>query len=205
MELTKQQAVVTVVVGRTYEMTVPAIVPGVASMEAALTVATERLGEGEELVGIFDENGDGIALVDYGDDEEWHVIGRVAVDTGTIVITDPCNADGAADAWDGYVENGCNGDLPVVSIGSKNPHQAAVFTETGFGDGYYGVEARYAADRVAELRIIFIGEDEEGLYAKGWFNKDGSEYRVRPPWLSNPEHDPAATVADRADRDKCYQ
>jgi hypothetical protein len=204
MELTEQQAVVTVIVGRTYEMTVPAIVPGVASMDAALAAAEERLGDGEEIVAIYGEHG-GISLVEEGDDQEWDVIGRVAIDTGTIVIADPINAAEAAMTWLDYAEGGAEGDFPVVTVGDRNPHQAAVFAFTGFGDGYYEVEALHAYGRVTELRIVFIGEDEKGPYAKGWQNKDGSEFRVRPPWLNNPDHDPAATVADRTDRDKCYQ
>jgi hypothetical protein len=113
----------------------------------------------------------------------WQVIGRVAVDSGHIVITDPCNAAEAARAWDAYAENPV-GEPPAVQSPpgpDGNVNQLAVFAGTGFGDGYFEVEARYAGDRIAELRMVFIGEDEAGLYARGWSHADGTEVRLPPP------------------------
>lgn len=94
---------------------------------------------------------------------EWKVIGHVAVDSGCIVISDPCQARNAANAWDAHT-NGDGRDFPVVTAGNWGPdHQAAVFTTTGIGDGYYDVEARYICGDVAEVRIVFIDLEEFGL------------------------------------------
>lgn len=94
----------------------------------------------------------------------WHVIGHVAVDTGHIVISDPCQARNAANAWDDYGQAGFEGAIPVITADNWGPdHQAAVFTTTGIGDGYYDVHARFICGDVAEVRIVFIDLEMFGL------------------------------------------
>jgi hypothetical protein len=67
----------------------------------------------------------------------WHTIGNVVIDTATLMVCDPCNAD-----------EGEGSDL-------------AVFVDTGLGDGNYPVSVRYEdvqgfGKRVAEVRITFL-------------------------------------------------
>jgi hypothetical protein len=81
----------------------------------------------------------------------WQTIGHVAVDTGTIVIADPCQVDRAADIFSDYAATRCEGTL-------EDPRDHIVFSDTGFGDGLYAVEVLRHPDsgRTMELRIKFI-------------------------------------------------
>jgi hypothetical protein len=78
----------------------------------------------------------------------------------------------------------------LAAVGSTGepelPDMGGLATFAGTGDGTFDVEARYVTDAagsrvVAELRIVFIGEDEQGLYSTGWRNEDGTRARLRDP------------------------
>ena len=86
-------------------------------------------------------------------------IGTFGVDSGTVMIVDPCYVIGDDTAipnkdWSGFVDDHLikGGDLPntVQIMGSM-----AVVSSTGYGDGCYDVWAREVDGRIMELRIVF--------------------------------------------------
>jgi hypothetical protein len=75
----------------------------------------------------------------------WFHIGDVGVDTGTVMICDPCNAEEIKD------------QLDVIDAG------LGVLVKSGDGDGIYPVFARYENGVTAEVRIMFVeGEVPHG-------------------------------------------
>lgn len=87
----------------------------------------------------------------------YEFIGQVAVDTGTIIIADPCNAkDITVDTIIEAEEKGSTGQIGEF---------AGVFTSTGLGDGIYDVYALHTetpfGKRVAEVHIVFLYDEEE--------------------------------------------
>jgi hypothetical protein len=95
---------------------------------------------------------------------EWRTIGEVCVDSGHLIICDPCRGEEASNRW---IDN----DLDLNECAKKgiraweltNDHDCpvAVVVQTGLGDGFYKAEARYETDpdfgeRCAEVRIKFL-------------------------------------------------
>jgi hypothetical protein len=120
-------------------------------------------------------------------EDGWHVIGHVAVDTGHIVIADPCQAHDAADAWDAMVNGDGEWKFPVVTADNWGPGtQAAVFTPTGIGDGLYEVSARYICGDVAEVRIVFIDLDAlSGAGGGSMYGPEGPQDLTTGGWSGN--------------------
>ena len=97
----------------------------------------------------------------------WELVGTIGVDSGGIVITDPCYVKEMFLDWDKHCE-----DYSVWSDGHKkrtcqDPQKSMLFSSAGFGDGEYAVYARFFDEgdwdnRVAELRVVFI--EEPGLH-----------------------------------------
>jgi len=91
------------------------------------------------------------------------ILGEISVDSGQVIIVDPCYLD----AWEktkegkgqfggGHYEKCCNlnckghgGQLFVSGFGT------GVASKSGYGDGVYPVEAIIKNGRVKELRIKF--------------------------------------------------
>lgn len=88
-------------------------------------------------------------------DEVWQTLGRVTIDTATLLLVDPIHAG---------VGNLGETDHGQVSIHGGD--YSAVVVETGMGDGRYLVEGRYRdcpfGRRIGEIRVRFI--DEAGEY-----------------------------------------
>ena len=104
-------------------------------------------------------------------------IGYCAVDSGTILITDPSYVSDFVDnkmgeagvghySWAGACATTLTqeraGQLGFIRTGGEG---AGIVSSTGYGDGFYPVYAHYVEDdnwgkRVARLEIIFIDEDE---------------------------------------------
>jgi len=102
----------------------------------------------------------------YETDGGWTVIGNVAVDTGRLTIADPCNFSKVTNA---HGDEGHPGTIQALSrrfIRSDHEIDVGITFNTGFGDGCYEVMARYDksspdwGNRIAEIRIVFIPEDE---------------------------------------------
>ena len=95
---------------------------------------------------------------------EWQVLGRVTIDTATLLLIDPVHVGtniGKLAETDHAQVSLPGGDFSVVLVG------------TGMGDGRYRVEGRFAdcpfGRRIAEIRVRFLGD--AGNYLGG----DGEE------------------------------
>jgi hypothetical protein len=93
--------------------------------------------------------------------QEWQTIGQVCVDSGRVIIGDPCNADDACREWSS--DTIYKLDLNECARKGIMAHQVAnaVIATSGMGDGVYDVEARYEdtgewGKRIAEIRIRFL-------------------------------------------------
>ena len=89
--------------------------------------------------------------------DKWIVIGQVHIDSGHILICDPCQT-----------QHGTN--FMAITIakmdGEGNPHQigegVGVVFPSGFGDGAYNVEALIGnvadfGEMIKEIRVRFVG------------------------------------------------
>lgn len=111
------------------------------------------------------------------DGEVWEVAGIVAVDTGQILVTDPCrlpfgaiggaNWDSEKDlvrpdlspAADGKLSysGACRATMSEPRYGQL---EGGVALATGYGDGVYPVLVRRTEDgHIAEMRIVFVDEE----------------------------------------------
>ena len=85
--------------------------------------------------------------------DSWKKIGQVGIDSGSLLLCDPCYAAEQArlisDAYEQRRKPQYNACL-------------ATLTETGFGDGIYDVMARMRKGRVVEIKITFIHPLGEG-------------------------------------------
>lgn len=99
---------------------------------------------------------------------EWKTIGLVGVDSGCLMIGDPCYLDDDTDwnpeLYDKWIVEGmCRNDKQAIQIDEMCPAQAVAFS-SGFGDGVYEVRALYRNygskmfpdRRIKEVRIICI-------------------------------------------------
>ena len=108
-------------------------------------------------------------------EDGWIKIGTFGVDSGQVLITDPCYLN----EWDdedydeakiktmqksGKFDYSYNGACAKTLLDVDNKRGAGtiglgcdgVVSETGFGDGEYSVYAKYEDSRVKELRIVFF-------------------------------------------------
>lgn len=125
---------------------------------------------------------------------EWHLVGRVSVDTGQLVIVDPMLLDGWQPDDLAEVEP-VRGRYPLSYSGASSASMSAaragalgaegvdvdlaVAVSTGAGDGSYPVWVRYGDDGlVDELRVDFTGEDSHPLGLSFPDTSRGSE----TPW-----------------------
>jgi hypothetical protein len=94
--------------------------------------------------------------------DNWKQVGEIPVDTGTILIADPCHVIPDSDWDDWHMEISEAGLWKNETMMRANtghvPH--TFVSTTGVGDGSYPVEARFTEDgRVAELRVRFLEDD----------------------------------------------
>ena len=90
-------------------------------------------------------------------------VGAICVDTGTILIADPCKAGEAGeDFFEAAIdENDQNYKDGVWALPLNEHGEAALAIQSGIGDGFYPVFARYEdvggfGRRIAEIRIVFL-------------------------------------------------
>lgn len=101
--------------------------------------------------------------------ENWITIGIVAVDSGTLMISDPCYIVGkewSEEDYEKYVINGMTEKYISIPFGKGHDGKAVIF-ESGFGDGVYEVRALIKnfgnfGKRVKEVRIVLIEDNETG-------------------------------------------
>jgi phosphodiesterase/alkaline phosphatase D-like protein len=96
-------------------------------------------------------------------------VGNVGVDSGQVMIVDPCYLDGydpqTNEEWDleknkdKFSYQGICHKTLTEKVGQVG---LAVASSSGYGDGYYPVYAEFDEnERVVRLVIDFMGEDEE--------------------------------------------
>ena len=97
---------------------------------------------------------------------EWKKIGVVGVDSGTLMIGDPCYLDD--DGWtkEDYDKFVCRmkGDYKQVPFEHGHAGKAMIFS-SGFGDGCYNVFAKIKdykdwGKRITEVKIVLIEEED---------------------------------------------
>ena len=112
---------------------------------------------------------------------DWEHIGEVGVDSGQLMVTDPCYVDGewlpmdeSVPPGDGFSEDrigeySYNGACSTTLYTEESAGQlyykrghsgAGVVISAGYGDGVYEVLVkRNDEGRIAELRVVMIEED----------------------------------------------
>jgi len=92
----------------------------------------------------------------------WEYVGDVAVDSGSVLLIDPCYARPSFEAIS--LSLAAAGQHAEVALSEHQLH-TAVTCRTGIGDGIYPAFVRLApcpfssGRRVAELRVIFLEEE----------------------------------------------
>jgi hypothetical protein len=88
----------------------------------------------------------------------WTMLGWVTVDSGHIVISDPCNVDIARQRFEGDLEKGSWPEL-YQSFGNEWTDLGVIF-QPGFGDGSYPIYGRLVADladpRREKIRSVLL-------------------------------------------------
>ena len=101
-------------------------------------------------------------------DKRFTKIGSFGVDSGTVMIVDPCYVlDGEGKYplsfghnWEEFVVMNLM-DEDGNHLDSKQLHgEMGVVSSTGYGDGVYPVYARMAEGRIMEIRILFDGSEK---------------------------------------------
>jgi len=100
-------------------------------------------------------------------------IGYVGVDSGQMMLVDPCYIDSSwekseivgsfPDHKGEFNYNGaCNASLSEDMAGIIG-HELGIVCSTGWGDGCYPVYVTYEGNRVSEMRIVFMADEEESV------------------------------------------
>jgi hypothetical protein len=107
---------------------------------------------------------------------EWKLVGTLGVDSGQMMLCDPCyikkdfaNEYGETNQKDMTYSGACNATLGNDGFGfltNTNGYKLAFACSSGYGDGVYPVYIKRDGGRIAEMKIVFIGnmedhEDEE--------------------------------------------
>ena len=87
-------------------------------------------------------------------------IGVVGVDSGTLMIIDPCYVEDNLEKWnDGLCDKVINltdNEKQAGQMNYKKGHEGlAVVFNSGMGDGLYPVYAHYQDDRITKIEIVF--------------------------------------------------
>jgi hypothetical protein len=98
---------------------------------------------------------------DIINDTDVRVIGYVGVDTGHLVIADPCYMSDVQDDAGNTVGTEVLRPLPHLSDDTGTAG-LGIQVETGWGDGVYPVIAEYKHGRVAGVYIEFIPDESDG-------------------------------------------
>jgi len=120
--------------------------------------------------------------------EGFELVGRVCVDSGQLMIIDPCylqdwkhgdyncDSDIEGTASNNY-EEACFKTLSEEKCGGVMGGLGFVFS-SGYGDGTYDVYVRYFKNLISEVRIVLIDEDiedEEEEKTDFWGNENKEE------------------------------
>jgi hypothetical protein len=112
----------------------------------------------------------------------WEEVGSCDVDAGCVMLMDPCytfpNTPYVRDAEQqekNFGEEWYEAEIckdfdqvarPIRAAGTMgSPGGSGVLVQSGYGDGTYPVYVRKNSEgRIAEVKIVFIGEDEDDDY-----------------------------------------
>jgi hypothetical protein len=101
------------------------------------------------------------------ENDDWIDVGVVWVDTAQLLIIDPCHLVTERVTIDEVFEAALESDQPS---GCQLGGRYGWLVPTGIGDGSYPVSVRLVdwggEQRVAEVRVIFIGETDDGQLAQ---------------------------------------
>jgi hypothetical protein len=99
--------------------------------------------------------------------EGWFLEGHVAVDSGQMMLCDPCyikhDFASSRDVGVNY-ESACQATLAdgrAGQLGNEHCQVLAFVSSSGWGDGVYPVYVKRFGDRVGGLLVEFIEEDSE--------------------------------------------
>lgn len=112
------------------------------------------------------------------DKGKWIKAGTIGVDAGCVWVGDPCylkNGEGPMQDWQKFCDKLISGDCGCFDTNGfmQFKYEAGhdgICVSSGYGDGEYDVLVRKAGGRVAELRVVFItdedtdNEDNEEVY-----------------------------------------
>ena len=116
---------------------------------------------------------------------EWELVGTCGVDSGQIIVVDPCYVIPDERDLDKFKESGDYNDVDATYeelLKERDIHKSnnltdafkfGIVTNTGFGDGEYKVYIKKEAQgpwgvRVSELKIVFIEDEEEEEEQDDW-------------------------------------
>tara|TARA_B100000470_G_scaffold192657_1_gene160307 strand:+ start:50 stop:415 length:366 start_codon:yes stop_codon:yes gene_type:complete len=107
---------------------------------------------------------------------EWELVGTCGVDSGQIIVVDPCYVISDESDLDKFKESGDYNDVDATydellkerdkGNSLTDAFKFGIVTNTGFGDGEYKVYIKKESqgdwgERVSELKIVFIEDDPE--------------------------------------------
>ena len=108
----------------------------------------------------------------YKSTSEWVKAGTVYVDSGSILIGDPCYYIGdkknKEQNWGGFVDRVYKDTFYETGIATAWSVGEGIVCSTGYGDGEYNVFIkRDPRNRIAELKIVFIDPDGDAADDEG--------------------------------------
>ena len=106
----------------------------------------------------------------YKSTSEWVKAGTVYVDSGSILIGDPCYHIGdeknKEQNWKGFVDRVYKDTFYETGIATAWSVGEGIVCSTGYGDGEYNVFIKRSPhNRIAELKIVFIDPDGDDDYS----------------------------------------
>ena len=88
--------------------------------------------------------------------DEWELIGHCPVDSGQIMLVDPCYVLADNNTKDPNLNEFYNDICKVTIEEIAGEWDLGCATSTGWGDGSYPVYVKKEGGRVAEVRIVFM-------------------------------------------------
>ena len=88
--------------------------------------------------------------------DEWEMIGHCPVDSGQIMLVDPCYVLADNNTKDPNLKELYNDICKVTIKEIAGEWGLGCATSTGWGDGSYPVYVKKEGGRVAEVRIVFM-------------------------------------------------
>ncbi len=107
---------------------------------------------------------------------DWELVGECGVDSGQIIVVDPCYVISDESDLDKFKESGDYNDVDATyeellrtrdkCNNLTDAFKDGIVTNTGYGDGSYKVYIKKESqgdwgERVSELKIVFIEDDPE--------------------------------------------